>query len=123
MTVTRAKALEAASVLRIQLDDATEAMVKTAFRSMALTAHPDQGGSVEAYARVDWAKEVLNRWLKAQATVTDTPGLTPDKCKPCGGRGSVVIRRGFGTLTITCGLCRGSGDATYDHDRSDHYEG
>lgn len=118
MIINRKKATEAAAVLRLQLEDVTDTMINSAFKSMSKTAHPDAGGTVDEFVRLDHAKHVLLRWVAQKVLRGDEPMRVED-CKSCNGKGKVEIRRGFARMTIMCGRCKGSGDAGYDVDVTD----
>lgn len=126
MIVTRAKAEEAWNLLRSharvvseEWDEPSrsfqamdEHLFKHAHRTAARLTHPDTGGRAEDFARVDWAKCVLEKWLaKNEDTVPVYAGLP---CKVCGGTGKVRLQRGFTSIPTICGACKGSGDDGYD---------
>lgn len=118
--VTRVKALEAAKVLGLQIT-ATPAEVHGAFRELAKAAHPDGGGSLEAFSRVEWAKEALTRWVKRNPPQLDDVNYAAagEPCPPCGGKGYVVTRRSFGKgMRRQCIRCNGTGDDSFDGETS-----
>lgn len=130
MIVTRKMAEEAWAVLARSigtidggaLEEVTEDRVNSRFRYCALFAHPDRdGGTVEKFAEVDRAKHVLLEWLKRGETAQ--PVQQKQDCQRCGGTGYVTSQRGFRAMRVSCPLCRGSGDADYDHDDGDHFQG
>lgn len=128
MIATRAKAEEAIKLLasygndvEVRLTDLETLSVHRGrldelYRAAAKCTHPDVGGSAEAFARVDWAKHVLTKWL-----TRDTPKVATvyQPCRECNGLGHVRMQRGFKqSAPIQCAACHGSGDAHYDADRS-----
>lgn len=118
MIVTRAKAEEAAGVLLLDLNDNVQDYnVVAAYRYLARKAHPDMpGGNVEAFARVDWAKQVLLAWLARDTSVVQ---LRKEDCTNCLGTGRVKIMHGFKTMQVLCGMCKGSGDAQLDKEKEE----
>lgn len=112
MIVSRQMAEDAASVLRMQLDDATEIMVNTAYKSMAKVCHPDKpDGDAVKFMQIDRAKCILLKWL-ARPTPTPPPDayIPIDACLQCAGKGRRTVQRGFRSMTIVCGSCRGTGE-------------
>lgn len=111
MTVSRQMAEAAARTLRMQLGDATEIMVTTAYKSMAKAYHPDMpGGDAAKFVEVDKAKCVLLLWLKRPKVAPVDPAISSEKCIPCKGTGRRTLRRGFRSMTMLCGSCRGTGE-------------
>lgn len=121
MIVTRVKAEEAIGVLGWggeALDALNEASFKAMYREAARKAHPDAPeGSAEAFARVDWAKHVLQAWIARQPTERPK-GLAASDCPRCLGKGRMKRTRGFTTTLVKCDACNGTGDGGYEHDRS-----
>lgn len=114
MLVNRAKAEEAAEILGLAPLDhhvVNVDRVKAAYKEMAKTAHPDAGGSAEAFARVDWAKHALIAWLgKNPAREPEMP-VKGDPCPVCTGTGRVKVQNGFkSALTRLCQMCQGTGE-------------
>lgn len=114
MLVNRAKAEEAAEILGlapIKHHVLNVDAVKAAYKELAKTTHPDAGGSVEAFARVDWAKHALIAWLgRNPAKLNDMP-VKGDPCPVCGGAGRVRMQNGFkSALTRLCQHCQGTGE-------------
>jgi hypothetical protein len=85
-----------------------------AYRAAVKYTHPDRGGKMVDFVAVDRAKHLLAKWLERKPAADTT--FRKVNCAPCGGRGRVTIRRGFASMTIVCGRCRGSGDAQYEPD-------
>ena len=111
MVVSRQMAEDAARTLRMQLDDATEIMVTTAYKSMAKAYHPDvPGGDAAKFVEVDKAKCVLLLWLKRPKPVPVDPAISSEKCLQCKGTGRRRLQRGFRSMTMLCGSCRGTGE-------------
>lgn len=95
--------------------------VNGAFRVASKRAHPDAGGDPAAFAAVDRAKHILLEWLKR--VEVKTPIQQKEDCTRCEGKGHLMSHRGFRSMRVTCPKCAGSGDANYDHDVSDHFQG
>lgn len=112
MIVSRQMAEQAARTLRMQLDDATEIMVNTAFKSMAKVHHPDrEGGDAAKFVEIDKAKCVLLKWLaRPKASPPPDANIPVNACLQCGGKGRRRVQRGFRSMTIVCGSCRGTGE-------------
>lgn len=121
MIVTRVKAEEAIGVLgwgAEALDALSAESFKSMYREAARKAHPDaEGGSAEAFARVDWAKHVLQAWM-ARQPIDRPKGLAAADCARCAGKGRIKMHKGFTSYTVRCPTCHGTGDGGYDHDRS-----
>jgi hypothetical protein len=91
-------------------DELTTAGVGAQYRLMAKRAHPDcEGGSVEAFAKVDRAKHVLFAWLERRDRAEPQPAHG-NKCRRCEGKGYVESHRAFRVMKIACPLCRGLGE-------------
>ena len=111
MIVSRKQAEEAARFMRMQLDDATEIMVNTAYKSMAKTCHPDAVPGKEAeFVTLDRSKCILLEWLKQPRANKPSGEISANVCPRCHGSGKVQLQRGFQTMTMICGTCRGSGE-------------
>jgi len=117
MIVSRAKAVEAASVLGVELDTLTAESLKKAYRDAAKKCHPDHHGTalIQDWSRVSWANEVLGHWLKTHPSqdLVEAPQIVVENaCRACGGTGRVpVARSSFGRpLTMMCVLCEGTGE-------------
>ena len=120
MIITRAKAEEAAAIFGFDISSGLldEQQVIAAYRTEARAAHPDGGGSPEAFARVDWAKHVLIEWLKKRDGAVAAPRQAK-RCASCDGKGFVQKHLGFKRgARIQCVSCAGTGDADYQPDRS-----
>ena len=117
--ITRAKADEAADILAMPSEDWTVELINKQYRAAARQAHPDAGGSPEAFARVDWAKHALLHWLKTSGG-SPRPVLEIAKCESCNGKGWFRATRGFSMgVRQHCTRCGGTGDAAYDRDKTD----
>lgn len=123
MLITAAKASEAAEVLAVSLEGLTAEILSKAYRNAAKTCHPDQHGAekLQLWARVSWAKEVLERWLKTRPA-EEVP-MTVNGCRACDGKGRVPIKsNGFGKpMTMLCVLCDGRGEVL--DEKQDEMEG
>jgi DnaJ-class molecular chaperone len=91
--------------------------IAAAYRRLAKSAHPDAGGDAAEFVALDRAKCILLQWLKTKPRKIEV--LMKEDCPNCKGKGRVVIRKRFGSMTITCGRCYGTGDANYDMDIQD----
>lgn len=119
MIVTRAKAEEAKGLLEIPnpLEEIDGPLVYFSFKVAARRTHPDVGGNAEAFARVDWAKHVLLKWLEKPANAEQRSDLGA-KCPHCEGYGYVRKQIGFKLgARIQCVRCAGTGDAGHEPDR------
>lgn len=115
--ITRAKAEEAADELRLFLEDGLhQKTVLKAYKEMAKITHPDGGGSPEAFARVDWAKHALLKWLEMQDQEKGRSVFDIERCEPCNGTGRKRVQRGFKSWQVMCSTCRGTGEAGYEAD-------
>lgn len=105
---------EQAAVTLGGLDLATlsEAVVTKVFRDLAKTLHPDCGGDAKKFVEADRAKCILIRWLqRPQVAPPSLDDLIPsERCPMCGGTGRRTLQRGFHTMTMVCGTCRGLGE-------------
>lgn len=115
MIISRQKAEEACETLgwgREVLDgELTAAGVSAQFRTAAQKAHPDAGGTMEEFVAVDRAKHILLAWVERVA-VAQSPELRHGgdaPCPRCSGKGTITLRKGFGTMPASCPTCRGSG--------------
>lgn len=119
MIVTHRMAVDAAILLGIGLADGlcVKEDVERAFREAAKTAHPDSGGTAEKFAAIDRAKHILLKWLEKGEPAT--PVHKQNNCVRCEGKGFVISQRAFRQMRVSCPLCRGTGDADYEHERSD----
>lgn len=117
MIITRKMADEAATVLELPAEDWTVELVNACYRSAAKRAHPDMGGSAEAFAKVDRAKHVLLGWLERLAGEQPAPPHAVRTCHKCEGRGHVMSQRAFRQMRVQCPTCRGTGDLDYEHEK------
>jgi len=95
----------------------SEDKVNALFRAAAKYAHPDAGGSPEAFAAVDRAKHILLHWLKRKGT-----GIRPahggvSKCPRCDGLGRVILYKGVSQLRVQCPTCQGNGEIYDERDK------
>lgn len=77
---------------------ATKAEVKARYREMALLAHPDGGGSDQAFQELNQAYALA--YSLAEAKVP---------CVKCQGTGRTYVINGFVSIPVTCPDCRGEG--------------
>lgn len=97
----------------------TAADVNAAYRVKARDAHPDAGGSAEQFVQLDRAKHILLGWLKRRKVTTAKATAHAAKCKRCDGTGITSSHKGFRTMRMQCGACRGTGEQDYEHDKGD----
>lgn len=112
--VTKQQVEDAQKVLGIDGTPLTREAIKIAYRALAKKHHPDAGGDAAQFAQVDRAKCILELWLDRQPK--EPRDWRVEACPACDGKGRVVVRKGFAQMTITCGRCKGSGDAQWDAD-------
>lgn len=98
-------------------DTVEAAAVSSAYRSMAFGAHPDHGGTLEAFAAIDRAKHVLLLWIKGRGPEAPSPGMAVNRCGPCDGTGFRKVQHGFKAMRVQCVKCRGTGDLDYEHEK------
>jgi hypothetical protein len=123
--ITRAKAEDAHTVLLskymgeidklpLEFDKLDQHVLTALYHSAARATHPDTGGTSEAFARVDWAKHVLLKWLEKPRSIQPSHKRQP--CHACGGAGFLRKHSGFRPgARVQCITCHGSGDADYDY--------
>lgn len=120
MIVTRAMVDQSIVILGLEGMPITTDTVKAAYRKLAKTAHPDVGGSAEQFAAADRARAILELHLaKVGVNSGVAQPMIKNDCPNCKGRGRVTVRRHWTSITITCGRCKGSGDANWDEDIQD----
>lgn len=111
--VTRQMAEKAAELMGLALDDPEfcETAVQRQFREKAKAAHPDGGGDAHQFVELDKAKCILVSWLaRPVVKVAVDPAIASTRCPVCKGAGRRTIGRGFRTMTMVCGTCRGLGE-------------
>ncbi|PYE44801.1 DnaJ-like protein [Rhizobium sp. PP-F2F-G20b] len=69
--------------------DADEAAIKTAYRQVAKTAHPDQGGDVDAFGKLQAAYDLLRDPVRRK--IFDDTGYDPQLADPRDLKGLLVI--------------------------------
>lgn len=105
-----AKAKEACEVLDLDMEELDANAISEAYRSATKKAHPDAGGSAEAFGRVQWAKSTLEQWLKAR-TVARGPSGPVGSCRACAGKGYIQKMNGFNQgPRLWCVMCEGTGN-------------
>ena len=87
--------------LQLGLDaSASEDEVRSAFKKLARTTHPDVGGTAEDWAHLEAAyREALALAQK----------LKPRACQKCEGTGYTTFTQGFYVSRRNCTACRGLG--------------
>lgn len=113
MIVSRKMAEEAAAVFGFDIASGLldAQAVHAAYRTEAKRAHPDAGGTPEAFAAVDRAKHILLAWLDKQErldTIKSHGGVTV--CPRCSGDRRIVLQRGFRQMQVQCPTCQGNGE-------------
>lgn len=113
MIVSRKMAEDAAKVMHLEFNPGgmTEQMVKDRYKVLAKELHPDKGGDPAAFVEADRAKCILLGWLERRAK--EEPGeaaVSSNTCPMCHGTGRRTLRRGFRSMTMLCGTCRGHGE-------------
>lgn len=109
--VTRQMAEKAAFTMGVAFGPALdEAGVKERFRELAKQHHPDKGGCMDDFVQLDRSKEILLRWLARPQTEPADVSISSTRCPMCKGSGKRELRRGFRTMTMVCGTCRGMGE-------------
>lgn len=78
-------------------EDASPEEVRLAYRRLAAQAHPDAGGSAEAFSALVKARK--------EAEVIAYAAF----CPACHGSGQNLISSGFTTLSMPCTYCKGIG--------------
>ena len=78
-------------------EDAHPDEVTAAYRRLAFTAHPDRGGTMEQFQKLNDA------YKRAFAQQTEAP------CPICQGKGRVAVTAGFVTTYVDCGNCLKTG--------------
>ncbi len=119
MIVNRNAAQQALTALCLsETPDTVEVdAVTSAYRSMAKGAHPDHGGTLEAFANIDRSKHILLEWIKRRSPAPQVTGCGAAKCPRCNGKGFESVQRGFTALRVQCPMCKGNGDLNYDYDK------
>lgn len=119
MIVTRQMAEQAALTLGFchingesQLTRLDAQVVQKAYRNLAKLLHPDTGEAANAdrFVSVDRAKCVLLEWFKRKTFPPSDPSIAIEKCVACKGTGRRTLTRGFRSMTMVCGNCRGTGE-------------
>lgn len=94
----------------------TREQVKAIFNSIAMTHHPDRGGTAEEFIKLRKAQGVLLLYQEQENPPTRTVGISRP-CPECDGQGHITLqssRMGSRGLRRQCIKCHGSGDADYD---------
>lgn len=107
--VSRQAATNAAETLGLDLDTATVEQVAVAYRYAAQDAHPDKGGSSEAFMRVKRAEDTLKQYLKNPPKDRIPEADCTEDCMRCSGKGFIIQQRGWRSMRVQCPDCRGRG--------------
>src|SRR5436190_1258052 len=107
--------------------DADDDAVKKAYRKLAMQYHPDRNAGdaeIEVHLELDLLEAAKGCHKKISVPRTDLcttcngsgarPGSRPQKCRRCGGRGTMLQGHGFFTVQRTCRECGGSGEIITD---------
>ena len=126
MIISAAKATEAAAVLEVSLEGLTSSAVTRAYRAKAKDCHPDHHGTskLQTWARVSWAREALEHWLKKHPPEQEQYNLAKaGDCRACEGSGRVRVVRQRGSfgkpLTMACVVCKGVGTVIVEENDSE----
>ena len=94
-------------ILGVHPGDSFEA-IHEAYKSLAVTGHPDKGGDGEIFARITMAwsvikldRESYDRRLRFEGRLN---------CDVCQGRGLRTTYAGRKRREITCEVCKGTGE-------------
>jgi len=114
-------------ILGIKSSTATVEDIQAAFRSVVKSAHPDSGGSTEAFLRVLEAKEVAiklagaasalprleisligkDKYRFRQQCPTCSGHIATERCEACYGRNKRCRKcHGEGSIAVMCPTCR-----------------
>lgn len=119
MIVSRKMAEEALITLNMAgLEGLGPEQVNASYRTAAKAAHPDAGGTSEAFAAVDRARHVLLKWLE-RSEAPQTPGMGT-VCARCQGKGFITSQRAWRALRVQCPTCRGTGDIDSEREKGDY---
>ena len=87
----------------------TEAEIKSNYRRLAGTMHPDRGGDTHQFARLALAYRMLTK-PELRRRVLAELDLYGDICDECNGNGVIKVKRKFRVVdTHTCARCFGAG--------------
>ena len=114
------KEVEAAEQLLLLEPGYTADNVSAEFKRLAKEHHPDMPtGNAAMFVALDRAKHLLHKHLESGPPAGKPFYKRPD-CPNCAGKGRLMFRRGFAQIPITCGRCKGSGDAAWESDNMDN---
>jgi DnaJ-class molecular chaperone len=111
--VSHRMAVEAAATLGgLDLETLSEPVLTKVYRDLAKTLHPDKGGDAAAFVAADRAKCILQGWLERRTPPEEpaSAAISSATCPMCHGSGRRTLRRGFHSMTMMCGTCRGHGE-------------
>lgn len=121
MIISRKKAEDAAAVFGFDISSGLldKQAVEAAYRTEAKRAHPDAGGSLEAFAAVDHAKHVLLHWLAMRDGEPEKPHGGVTKCPRCDGKGYMELHgaRLGSVMRKQCPTCKGNGELYDEKDK------
>jgi hypothetical protein len=97
-------------------DGPTTSGINAQFRTAAGAAHPDKGGTAEAFVALDRARHVLLAWLERQAEAPAPSHGGAAECPRCHGAGRIMMHRGVRQMPMQCPACQGNGEIYDDRE-------
>jgi DnaJ-class molecular chaperone len=95
----------------LDLETLSEPVLTKVYRDLAKSLHPDKGGDAPQFMEADRAKCILLGWLERRAKEEPaSAAISSTTCPMCHGSGRRTLRRGFHSMTMMCGTCRGHGE-------------
>jgi DnaJ-class molecular chaperone len=88
----------------------TERDVTDAYRAACKHVHPDRGGAMADFVKVDRAKYMLMAWIARVATGPVPAHGGVSECPRCLGKGSIILHRGIKQTRMQCATCQGNGE-------------
>jgi DnaJ-class molecular chaperone len=98
--------------------DADEATVRARYKELAMSAHPDRGGSAEAFQTLTDQRDQALKQVKIGNTLAGhrsalhalREAARGAKCPRCDGTGARMTQtNGFSTFKFVCTMCGGKG--------------
>ena len=107
------------SLEALGLDDtADEAIVRARYKELAMSAHPDRGGSPEQFTQLtEWRDKALQE-VQLGSSIADArrrlsalrEAARGTQCPRCDGTGKSMTRQvGFRSFSTICRMCHGKG--------------
>lgn len=94
----------------LRVEGRTKAEVAEIYRAACKHSHPDMGGRLEDFAKVDRAKHVLLAWLERQADAPPPAHGGASQCPRCNGACHVLLYKGLRQMRVQCPTCQGNGE-------------